>query len=224
MNAYDLHNMLSTSENNEDFEKQYEFQQALKKYVEEFECNAECSEIIRKNIKNTIHSELIVYRGHGKSDQIRSNVGWFSTSKSKKVAKEEFSGKECCVFTIHVLENVPILDVYNHIPKGRVGHEDEILVLGGGTFYTSRDLDTVGFTALGNGEFETWYNLEQSNSFAPPLVKPDVLTVSRVLEIIPKDEYDFIDSPDDITMDIPDSLKQQVFERINVAKDQAKSL
>ncbi|MEX0598597.1 MAG: hypothetical protein WD512_19095 [Candidatus Paceibacterota bacterium] len=181
------------------------FKKALLDYVDKHECNPDCIEIIRKHLKHK--QEMIVYRGHSSdSPQINANVPWLSTSKSKKIARELFSGGECCLFIIHLDNTVPTLDV-NSFVDGRNSHEMELIVMGGGTFYKTSDYDEPGFLKLNNSEYETWY------SFKMPTEKPEI-TLERILERIPEEEYDFIDSPEDIILDISNTLKSIVFKEI----------
>jgi hypothetical protein len=162
------------------------FEKALIDYVDKHECNQDCIAIIRKHLKNK--QEMIVYRGHSSdSPIINANVPWFSTSKSKKIARELFSGQECCLFIIHIDNTVSTLDVNSSI-SARYPHEMELIVMGGGTFYKTSDYDEPGFTKLNNSEYETWY------SFKQPIEKPE-LTLERILKRIPEEEYDFIDAP-----------------------------
>ena len=180
---------------------------ALENYVKYYECDGICSEIIRENIRD--RGPSILYRGHKKSDKIKNMVPWFSTSKSKKVAQTEFMGDKCCLFIIHLDNDVPVLDVNKHIGQTRMDFEQEFIVLGGGNFYTSSDYKIIGFQDIGNGQYETWYSMRSRDDKAE-----DKLTVERVLDIIPTDEYDFIDSPDDIMFDISPEKKIIVFNKI----------
>lgn len=206
MNAYDLVQLSSNEQFEIDKRKQLEFMDALHKWVYESTCDDKCRQIIKNNIRDK--QEITVYRGHGSEpDFINSNVHWFTTSKSKDVAKREFANAECCLFTIHVQIDVPILDVYKYIPKTKFGYEDEVIVAGGGVFYNSEKMNTIGFKNLGNGEYETWYTF----------LNPKKIDIDRILAIIPKEEYEFIDSPDDIIMDIPHEMKEKLFRIIKDA-------
>lgn len=166
----------------------------LKQYVHEDECDKICRTVIRRVIQQLPPQSITVYRGHRSSREIRP-TDWFSTSKSKRIAKEDFSSGQCCIFKIHLV-NVPILDVYQYIPRGRVGDEDEIIVLGGGTFYKDSAMRNSGFKDLGHGEFETWYTM------TPPPPSASVVPSRSVnLDQIVKDlkEFnEFIDSEADI--------------------------
>jgi len=122
---------------------------------------------------------ITVYRGHDKNKNIRPNL-WYSASKSERVAAEEFSGKDCCIFIIHLL-NVPCIDI-NALIKDEIKEyheEEEIIFLGDypfetkgtgtktkGTFYNSPELLEEGFRDLGStneynkNKFECWYKIE----------------------------------------------------------------
>jgi len=97
-------------------------------YVNKHECSPSCVEIIRKNLK-TKKQGMIVYRGHSPdAPTINANVPWFSTSKSKKIAKEQFSGEECCLFIIHIDDTVATIDVNSYV-SARNEQEMEIIVM-----------------------------------------------------------------------------------------------
>jgi hypothetical protein len=146
-------------------------------------------------LKTCAPSNITVYRGHGREDKHIRKTLWFSTTTNKKVAKEEFAHDDCCVFTIH-LRNVPIVNVYNHIERGRVGHEDEIIVLGEGMFYKDATCTVEGFRDRGGGEFETWYTIHPA---------PDIANIARELA-----EYrEFIETADDIQTFQPGLTKEQ---------------
>lgn len=206
MNALDLYMLTTSKEFEEDKDEYDEFIEALNNWVYKQDCNTHCRNIIKKMIKEK--KQIIVYRGHNSSPFIRTNVPWFSTSKNKEIVKKEFSRENCCVFKIHIQIDVPTLDVYKYLRKGKLGDEDEIIVSGGGTFYDSEEMNKPGFKDIGNGEFETWY------TFVNPVKIAEEITIERILDIIPKDEWDFIDSPDDIIMDIPYTLKETVFKHV----------
>lgn len=131
----------------------------------------------------------------------------------KKVAQDEFSSGGCCVFKIHVQIDVPSLEVYSYISRGKFSDEEEILVMGGGMFYNSKEMDTVGFNDLGNGFFETWYTFVHPKKVLDNIDNIDI-SIERILNQIPTDEYEFINSPDDIIIDAPIDIKTIVFNEI----------
>lgn len=152
---------------------------------------------------------MTVYRGQDSEPTInRLGIrGFLSTTKNKAIAVKEFSKGGCCVFTIHVESDVPSLDVYKFIDKGSMGHEEEVLLPEGGYFYSDSTLKTQGFRKV-SGEYETWYTMK-----APP---PE-LTLEAALARIPEDEYDMIETPDDIYMGatpISNELRNAIFQRI----------
>ena len=155
-----------------------ELKDVLEKYVSQFECDDECIEIVRKNLTRPVSKT--VYRGQNINKIIYSNVPWFSTTSNKKVAEQEFSSDGCCVFTIHLVD-VPLLDIYSIITKGSYGHEDEIIVLGGGTFYNSDELKIKGFNEIFPGQYETRYSLTPAEE----------ISIDRLISQIPVEEYEF---------------------------------
>ena len=183
--------------------------QALVNYITKQEY-AENKKIIERFCRKQALQSMTLSRGHMNSPAIRKNL-WFSPSKSKTVAKEEFAGKTCCVFTIHVLD-VPILDVNKYVKKniGKYADEQEVIVLGGGTFYKNQSLTEVGFKDVGQGEFICWYTIK----------KPEKKTSHRDLidsfvDQIPEEEYEFIHSPSDIIISgISDAQRVKVFGKI----------
>lgn len=127
---------------------------------------------------------MTVYRGHDYGKIIRPNM-WYSSSKSDVVASTEFSGKDCCVFVIHLI-NVPCIDV-NYYVKNNIGdkaNEEEIIFLGRGTFYKNSDLTEEGFLELGNQTtykkqtFECWYSIE------PPKKEPSIKSPNKMEKIM----------------------------------------
>lgn len=180
--------------------------QALIDYVTNQESRGNVK-IIEMFCKKQVPKTVTLYRGHMKSQEIRKSA-WFSASKSKQVAKEQFSGKNCCVFTIHVM-NVPIIDI-NKVLKHKIGdyaEEEECIILGGGSFYKNASLTELGFLDIGNGDFECWYTLTDE--------KDDQTVVERALGQISEDEYDIIETPSDIFLDnLTESQKKMVFDEI----------
>jgi hypothetical protein len=181
----------------------------LHKYVHEFEKPRECVQALVPIIMSQPKRAMTVYRGQGTTpeiDRLRIN-GFLSTSKSKEIAKTQFSKKGCCVFTIHVAGDVPSLDVYRFIEKGSKGDEDEILLPAGGYFYNDASLKTQGFVTIKSGEFETWYSMK-----APPRAR----TIAELADMIDTDEYEFIDGPEDIHFEekVSFEVKKAVFEEI----------
>jgi len=157
-----------------------------------------------------------VYRGHGKSKTIRDSI-WHSASKSIEVAKTEFAGKNCCVFTIHLID-VPSIDINEWIGdkiKKKFSEEEEIIFLGGGVFYKDELLHEKGFLEPIDGKFECWYSLLKNETKIQNT--PDVESVSnveRALQQIPEDEYELISTPNDIIIsgiDLTEKEKSEVF-------------
>jgi hypothetical protein len=193
--------------------------ESLEKYVNHLEINDIFIETIRKNITHKV--SMTVYRGQEEDNVIEKNHPWFSTSKIKNIAKDYFAKNNGHLFTIHLV-NVPILDVYSSIPKGTFGYEEEVIVLGGGTFYKTAELNKKGFAEINDHEYETWYSLDdQKPNIEKPIIEKPAINIQRVLEQIPEEEYEFIDTIDDIHVDnITDDLKQAVFKEIVNRKSQ----
>lgn len=157
----------------------------------------------------------VVYRGHANSKQIRESI-WYSATSSYQVAKEEFAGKTCCVFKIHLI-NVPVIDINLWIGDkiSKYNEEDEFIFLGGGTFYTNERKNEMGVTDKGNGLFECWYTLEPSSLPSPPSSPTSASSLDVIFNQIPEEEYDMINSYHDIVgFDISDTEKQQIFDKI----------
>ena len=184
--------------------------QALISYVtnQEYGKNKKMIEIF---CKKQPPQTLTLYRGHMNSTEIRKNL-WYSTTNSKRVAKEEFAGKTCCVFTIHAVD-VPILDVNKHV-KGKIGkyaEEQEYILLGGGTFYKDKLMTEPGFSNVGDGEYECWYTFNKKTRMkkTPPLREQAL--IQSFVDQISEEEYDLIDSPSDIFIaGITDAQRQKV--------------
>lgn len=161
---------------------------------------------------------LTVYRGHDNTSDKIDTRKWHSASISKNIAKKEFAGNMCCLFTIHLVD-VPVLNV-NSLVGDEIGtyrDEQEVIFLGGGTFFKDKLLTTPGFTTTDDSlteyvEFECWYTM------APPkttkLVNP--MSIERIVSLIHEDEYDMITSPSDIEVGFPltEYEKKLVFEEI----------
>lgn len=154
---------------------------------------------------------MIVYRGHNNVSEIRVNNLWYSATKSKKVAKEEFAANECCIFKINLV-NIPIIDINKFIGNdiGEYKEEDEVIFLGGGVFYADKSLSTQGFRDLGNGEYECWYKIADKTN--------NMFDIDRYVKLL-EEEYDMIDSPSDIFIDnITEDQKNLIFEKIKEIK------
>ena len=190
-----------------------ETKEDLIKYVIDQKTTYESNQRIKKFCETQNPKSLTLYRGHKNSTKIKPNI-WYSASKSKEIAIEEFSsGKgKCCVFKIHLID-IPIIDISNSIGNkiGDYAKEEEVIFLGGGEFYTDSTLNKKGFTNNDKGEYECWYKMNIKTPF----------DVNRILEQISEDEYEFIDSPSDIiipTMKLSKSEKNIVFEEIKKRK------
>jgi hypothetical protein len=138
----------------------------LKKYVTEQESTNDIKMSILNFCKQQPAVSLTVYRGHKSSQTIRNNE-WYSSTKNLNVAVKEFTGDDCCLFIIHLI-NVPIIDI-NSLIKDEIGQyseEEEIIFLGNGKFFKNEQMTEEGFLELGYKKpynkltFETWYSFK----------------------------------------------------------------
>jgi hypothetical protein len=183
----------------------------LIQYITEQKTTKDSIERIKTFCEQQQPISIVIYRGHKRSTKIRYNNFWYSATSNKKVAKEEFSSGHCCVFTIHLI-NVPVIDINKYVGDkiGNYKEEEEYIFLGGGTFYKDETLKEKGFLDKDNGEFECWYKIDQSRS---------QFSLDRILEIIPEEEYELIDSPSDIFADgLTEDEKILIFNKIQEIK------
>jgi hypothetical protein len=154
----------------------------------------------------------ILYRGHKNTPEIKYNQYWYSATKSKRVAKDEFASERCCVFKIHLI-SIQVIDINVLIGTeiGEYREEEECIFLGGGSFYADKECTTPGFKDNGNGEFECWYKIDTVE---------EAIDIQRIIKVIPEEEYELIDSPDDIIVDgLTLEQKQLVFAKIQELKE-----
>ena len=192
------------------------FKKYLINYVVNHEVNKEVESAIEIKCKMQTPRTIVLYRGHDKTDEIRKN-SWYSATKSKKVAKEEFAGETGCVFKINVI-NVPIIDINQFVKNeiGKYAKEEECIILGGGTFYKNVSLTEIGFKKLENGEFECWYTLN-NNNYKKSRSLEESSIIDRAFAQIPEDEYEYILAPSDIIVDglvINDSQRNFIYDKI----------
>jgi hypothetical protein len=138
------------------------------------------------NYMHPLNKELIVYRGHKDSPSYISPRNWFSTSLKHSIAKNEYSGKECCTFEIHVQPGIQILNVNKFLKEkdivlDKYKDEHEIIINGGGEFFKDSEKSEPGFFTVSEGHYCTYY--------FPKRVQ---LNSKRILERIPEEEYEFI--------------------------------
>ena len=158
-----------------------------------------------------------VFRGHKRSREIRFNANWYSASKLVKVARDEFASADCCVFTIHLVD-IPIIDVNKFVGE-EIGHykeEQEIIFLGGGAFYKDKDRNERGFIEKA-GEFECWYMLDKEEAPSPSPSSRKTPIEKTLFALIPKDEYELINTPKDIVFPrhkLTAAQKQTIFTMI----------
>jgi len=165
-------------------------------------------------IKNQKEESLVVYRGNGddKDEPNKIYTGkWFSTTKSKDIAINEFSGTNCCVFKINIL-NCKTLDVNKFVGKKIKNYADEkeILVLGGGKFYKNKDCTEVGYKDIGIEDgiqhFECYYKINKLSHKTTKKRKSSSL--KKIVDEIKTNELDdLIDSIEDLEITVPELLK-----------------
>ncbi len=165
---------------------------------------------------------ITIYRGHTKTPVIRPGL-WYSATTDINIATHEFAGGHCCVFIIHLVD-VPCIDI-NHFIGDKIGakqDEKEIIFLGGGTFYKNNKLTEEGFLELEMDEFskrtfECWYSLSNQH-VRQSKIQVVKNNVERALGIIDPEEYDFINTIDDLVFDnnqlLSNEEKQQVLNEI----------
>lgn len=136
---------------------------SLIKYVLHYQ-SIDDSDLININalLRKQIPVSMTVYRGQKHYSEIKSyedNV--ISTSKDVKVASSpKFKDRNCCLFEIH-LHDVPVLDVNKYVRNfiGSKSSEKEIIIPGGGTFYSTDTLTEKGFDEISAGKYRTHYTL-----------------------------------------------------------------
>lgn len=188
-------------------------------YVVNQETTPDGNKRIREFCEKQEKKSLILYRGHKNSKTIRENI-WYSASSSETVARDEFAGENGYVFKIHLV-NVPTIDINYYVGNkiGKYKEEKEYIFLGGGAFYKNKHLDTPGFVEK-NNIIECWYSIPVAKT------SPDETTkITQILKIIPEEEYDFIESPSDIIVDITidKNTKTKVYEEIQKRKKKSSS-
>lgn len=197
---------------------------ALVNYVNKHETTNQEYKSIHEFCKTQPKQTKILYRGHDENTPRIDKRDWFSTTSDKKIAKEEFAGKTCCVFIIHIVD-VPMIDV-NHFVKDRIEkhkHENEFIVLGGGEFYKDANYSEKGFQKQPDGTYECWYKISEKSK--SPKSKSPNTKINRAFEQIDPDEYDMIDSAADIhvTIELSKHEKEKVFQMIQKAKKGSKT-
>ena len=174
----------------------------LKKYVIFHDCDEEhIVELCKKQPPVT----LTVYRGQQRNETLH-DANTYSCSLSEYEASK-FAGENCCLFVIHLI-NVPCIDV-NALVGKEIGlkrrKEQEIIILGGGKFYSDQSFSEEGFIEIAphfnKRRFECWYSLQEKHSASEKKSSSvDHSKIKRALDTIDANEYEFIDSIDDILL------------------------
>jgi hypothetical protein len=181
--------------------------------------------VISEFCSNQPPLSITIYRGHKETPVVRPGL-WYSATTDINIAANEFAGKHCCIFIIHLM-GVPCIDVNSYIGDkiGDKKDEKEIIFLGGGKFYKNNNLTEEGYLELEMNEmkqrmFECWYSLFKLPSTTQTKMVRN--NVEHALSIIHPDEYEFITDIDDIiTGDntvLSDEEKQQVLNEITRRK------
>lgn len=191
----------------------------LKKYVIFHDCEEEhIVELCKKQPPVT----LTVYRGQQRNETLH-DANTYSCSLSE-LESSKFAGENCCLFVIHLI-NVPCIDVNALIGK-EIGvqrrKEQEIIVLGGGKFYSDQSFSEEGFVEIAPNfnkrRFECWYTQEKHNTSEKKTSPVDHLKIKRALDTIDESEYEFIDSIDDIILPELHLTPEEKFEILNIIR------
>ena len=135
--------------------------------------NHECVDALGKTDRSqwTVNAyDRTVYRAQ--EGPLDSRYPFFSTTTSKRVASEEFTGD---VYEIHLLSGVRVLDVNAILGDTRMKGENEIIVDGGGVFTKVR------------GNMYT-YGPALPKAAPPPVVDLDDIDDPEFLELVAKAE------------------------------------
>jgi hypothetical protein len=111
------------------------------------DCDEKCREKIEDFLVVSRGITRVVYRGQRINQTISAATLFFSTTKNLDVAYGDFTGSGgCCLFEIH-LKNVRALDVNKFLSYSSIyPRDEEVLVLGGGSFFKDDALTELGFT------------------------------------------------------------------------------
>jgi hypothetical protein len=142
-----------------------------------------------------LQTKKTLYRGQTE-DELNSGYSFFSTSTSKKIAREEFAGSDGYVFEIHVQPGIRVLPVNQTLALSGINtkgykEEEEYLVEGGGIFYADKEKSQKGFSYLGNNEYKTFY-------FPNTTTNSIHINANTLFQRIPKGEYWMINSLNDL--------------------------
>jgi hypothetical protein len=114
------------------------------------------------NKQTPLTQEHILYRAHLADSPTILPRSWFSTGKDLNtvLAGHTKPGQTCCIFTIHVMPGVRVLDI-DTIYENPEYAEGEVVVNRGGIFYKDAGKMLEGFVERapihGITHFETWY-------------------------------------------------------------------
>jgi hypothetical protein len=140
--------------------------EALEHYVEKPNITQLERQAIYEYIRNAEPMTIRVYRGQMSKELEDSD--WYSTSIRRSVGEHFSSMPTSTLFIINVV-NVPAIDVNEVLLSeggwlnDRYDTEDEILVLGGGDFYSNADMTMRGMTKVDERTYETWYTMAGDN-------------------------------------------------------------
>lgn len=194
-------------------------------WVTEQQCTPECIQQIKELVKAQPPTTLTLYRGHTGGESTIHDAEWWSTSSSQKVATNEFSKNSGSLFMIHVM-NAPVLDVNRYANENgfladlkEYSSECEYILLGGGTFYDSPDMTTVGFRDDADRKYSTWYRIEPRVRMNQAAVRPALTNkekIKRALEQINGSE-EMITEPNDLNaltvgLSLTEPIKKKIME------------
>ena len=202
----------------------------LKKYVMDQITGVEVNDSILTMLHASEPVEMVVYRGHTITPVIKKRL-FYSSTLYERIARDQFSGGECCVFKIHLI-NVPVINVNKFLKEQIKDYEEEqeYIFLGGGTFFQNREMTIEGFKDNGDGNYECWYTMENKidESKSVDDSKKD-MDIERILGIIDEEEYVLIESVEDVKetlkssgITVSDEDAEKVLEHIRKIQDGGK--
>ena len=174
---------------------------ALRHWVTESTRNARISAnmTIEQQIQRLLNSqsplaeEIVLFRGQSATSPIIIPRSWFATSDDEARVREQHIsiGADCCLFKIHVQPGIKVLDVNNLI--GNTNYDEhEVIVDGGGVFYTSKDGFEQGFIdrglVRGVRMFESWYSPSRQNE----------INENELFNTFAPNNYEFINSVNNV--------------------------
>lgn len=167
------------------------YDKELIKYVKQNEKLEELAKTLQE--WPILENDIIVYRGHNKSETIRKS-NFYSTSKNIKLVHNNFTGKSCCIFKIHVMPGFHYLDVNKIMGKNhRYAEDKEVIIEGNGDFFKDSLKKEKGFKNIGLYKekqiFETFYY---------PKEKITYISYNDLLKRMPENELSLYNSESEL--------------------------